>query len=155
MEFRFRPAGPGDGPAILEMMRDFYPGAGLTFDPAVAREALAPLLAGEFGRVWVVRAGDEPAGYVVLVFGYSLEFGGRDAFVDELYLRPEYRGLGLGRRALGVVEDACRASGVRALHLVVDPANLRAHALYRRAGFEDRGNRLLTLRLPPAGGGGG
>jgi ribosomal protein S18 acetylase RimI-like enzyme len=87
---------------------------------------------------------------VVLTLGYSLEFGGRDAFVDELYVQPAYRGLGVGRQALAVLEKACRELGVRALHLEVGRTNLRAQALYKAAGFVDRGHFLLTKRLTPS-----
>jgi GNAT superfamily N-acetyltransferase len=39
-------------------------------------------------------------GYIVLTFGYSLEYLGRDAFIDEFYLRESYRGRRWGRRTL-------------------------------------------------------
>ena len=39
-------------------------------------------------------------GYLVLTLGYSLEYGGRDAFIDEVYIRSSYRGRGIGTAAL-------------------------------------------------------
>ena len=69
-------------------------------------------------------------GYLVVAFGYSLEFRGRDAFVDELYVAPTHRGRGLGREALRVAEPCCLEAGVRALHLEVRPGNARARGLY-------------------------
>jgi GNAT superfamily N-acetyltransferase len=89
------------------------------------------------------------AGYVVLTFGYSLEFNGHDAFVDELYVEEGHRGKGLGGLAVRLAEDTCRTMGVRALHLEVDRENHRARAVYEKAGFEDRDNHLLTKRLAP------
>jgi ribosomal protein S18 acetylase RimI-like enzyme len=44
-------------------------------------------------------------------------------------------------------EAACRAHGAGALHLEVEIDNERAHALYRRSGFTERGLRLITKRL--------
>jgi GNAT superfamily N-acetyltransferase len=38
-------------------------------------------------------------GYIVLAFGFSFETGGRNAFIDELYVAPEHRGKGIARRA--------------------------------------------------------
>src|SRR5262249_50326298 len=70
-----------------------------------------------------------------------------DAFVDELYVEEAHRGRGAGGLALRLAEDACRAVGVRALHLEVDRENHRARAVYEKAGFEDRDNHLLTKRL--------
>ena len=48
-----------------------------------------------YGRVFLIELGEELAGYCVLTLGYSLEFRGVDAIVDELYLRAAYRGRGL------------------------------------------------------------
>ena len=88
-------------------------------------------------------------GYLAVTFGWSLEWGGRDAFVDELYLAPSHRGGGIGRTAIALAEDACRAAGVRALHLEVERENARGRALYARAGFADTERLLLTRRLIP------
>lgn len=141
----FHPAAPEDEDALLEMMREFYAHEGLYFDEARARGALSPLLADErFGRAWVVRVDGEAAGYVVLTLGYSLEFGGRDAFLDELYLRERFRGSGLGRRAIETAVQACRALGVAALHLEVERANTGAQGVYRRMGFHDHDRYLMT-----------
>ena len=60
---------------------------------------------------------------------------------------PRYRGLGLGRQAVEWAEAACRAHGAGAMHLEVEIDNERAHALYRRSGFAERGLRLMTKRL--------
>jgi ribosomal protein S18 acetylase RimI-like enzyme len=88
-------------------------------------------------------------GFVVLTFSYSLEFHGRDAFVDELYVRPSHRRRGLGAAALRLSEAACREHGVHALHLEVDGANDPARALYRRWGFDEHARHLMTKWLPP------
>jgi GNAT superfamily N-acetyltransferase len=150
MPFTIQPAVGSDSDVLLELMRAFYAEDGLPFDPDAARQALGPLLEGAtWGKVWLARAGDEPAGYAVLTLCYSLEFGGLDAFVDELFVRPEQRGQGLGRQALAVVEATCRQLGVRALHLEVSRTNTRAQALYQGVGFHDRGYMLLTKRLDP------
>jgi GNAT superfamily N-acetyltransferase len=151
MELSFHPAEAGDAETLLGLMQEFYQEDNISFDAGNARAALEPLLgSGAWGRVWVIRVGDVAAGYAVLTLGYSLEFGGHDAFVDELFVRPAYRGLGLGREALAVIERACRELGVRALHLEVGRGNARAQALYQQAGFADRGHFLLTRRLDSA-----
>jgi GNAT superfamily N-acetyltransferase len=152
-----RPATPGDLEALHAMRREFYADDGSAFADGVARAALAELLAQPaWGRVWVLaddEAGGAPAGFAILAFGFSLEFHGRDAFVDELYLRAPYRGRGLGALALAALEDAAREAGVRALHLEVDPANDRALALYDRWGFRRHARTLMTKWLTPDGGG--
>lgn len=93
---------------------------------------------------------DDPArtiGYAILCFGYSVEYGGRDAFLDEFYILPELRGRGLGLRVLDLLADEARARHVVALHLEVLSYELRNANLYTRAGYTDRQSRLMTRRL--------
>jgi ribosomal protein S18 acetylase RimI-like enzyme len=99
----------------------------------------------------VIEREGTPAGYLVLTWGYSLEFHGRDAFIDELYVAPAHRGVGVGRDAVAFAETACREHGAGAVHLEVELDNERAHGLYRRSGFAERGLRLMTKRLDEAG----
>ena len=83
----------------------------------------------------------------MLTLGFSLEFLGRDAFVDELFVAPKHRGRGLGLAAIRFLEPVAAQLGVAALHLEVGPDNEKALGLYRRAGFEDRRHRLMTKLL--------
>lgn len=149
-EITFNRAGVEDAPLLVEMMREFYAHEGLRFDEAAAQAALAGLLNDESrGRVWLIALGGATVGYAVLTFGYSLEFKGRDAFVDELYLREAARGRGVGPLALQFLEQACQSLGVRALHLEVERANTHAQAVYRKAGFRDHDRYLMTKWLGP------
>jgi diamine N-acetyltransferase len=86
-------------------------------------------------------------GYLVAVWGYSLEWHGRDAFVDELFVEPGRRGRGIGSRALELAQEECRRAGIRALHLEVERPNTRAQELYRRMGFRDHDRYLMTKVL--------
>lgn len=131
------------------MMREFYAGERLPWDPAVARACLDRMWDDpRYGRVFLASAG-EPVGYGILAFGFSLEYGGVDAFVDELYVRSDWRGRGIGTALLGAMEAACREAGVTALHLEVDHGNAGGRRLYRRRGFVDHERHLMTKRLPP------
>lgn len=131
------------------MMRQLYAGDGLPF-PDAAPDALRLLLRDPtWGRCMILCDQGRSVGYFVLGFGFSLEFGGRDAFLDELYLLPEARGRGFGKAALTHAIDLCRTLGVKALHLETKKSNAAAQKLYRSAGFTERhpGFDLLTLRL--------
>ncbi|HLL71027.1 MAG TPA: GNAT family N-acetyltransferase [Pyrinomonadaceae bacterium] len=129
-------------------MREFYAIEHLGFDEGVARAALAQILCDcRFGVIHVIHVEEEAAGYLVVTFGFSLEFGGRDALVDEIYLRENFRGRGIGKATLELAGAVCREEGIGALHLEVDRVNTRAQGLYRQAGFRDHDRYLLTKWL--------
>ena len=110
--------------------------------PAMRRLIADPSL----GRAWVIEVGARPAGYAVLTLGYSIEFGGVAAFVDEFFVAREFRGRGVGTKTLELVIDAARTLDVAILLLEVTESNERARRLYRKVGFADRGHHLMTLR---------
>lgn len=144
----FTGAVEADADSLLSLMADFNAGEAYPFDPVRAREALLPLLKDDSkGRVWIIRDQHVAVGYVVLTLGWSLEYQGQDAFVDELFVASSHRRRGLGTRALEVVEEACRNLGVRALHLEVERENDRARELYRTRGFADKDRLLMTRRF--------
>jgi diamine N-acetyltransferase len=103
MEPCFRVATDSDVDVLLPMMREYYAFDGHAFDEFRARTALLTFLREpSFGRAWLICDGQKPVGYIVLTFGYSLEFLGRDAFIDEFYLRPSHRGPRLGSPGIGI-----------------------------------------------------
>ena len=125
-----------DEPLLRELMREFYAHEGLAFDEERTLGAFRTLAADpNLGRVWIFRVGGEAVGYLAVTVCFSLEFAGRYALVDELYVREAHRGRGIGARALEAAAEACRALDVSALRLEVDVQNTRARDLYRRLGF--------------------
>jgi ribosomal protein S18 acetylase RimI-like enzyme len=149
VEAEIREVTAADLGALLGMMRRLaeHPPA-LPFDEGEVRAALEKFLGNaELGQAWLLWLGEKPVGYVILTLGYSFEFRGRDAFVDELYIEPEFRRMGLGRRAMEVLEKKARELGVNAVHLEVDRDNGAAAELYRRAGYADHGRHLMTKWL--------
>ena len=150
---RFRPAEPRDVDAIVAMMRGYYEQDGYTFVEDEARAAALMLINdAHLGRLWVAVDGDAVVGeavigYLAVALGFSFEYRGREAFVDELLIAESHRGRGLGREALDVAEAYCREMGVNALHLEVERHRERAQELYRRRGYEDFDRFLLTKWL--------
>lgn len=148
---QFRLAGEADAEVLLEFMRAYYAIDGHTFDRERARAALTALLRDPaLGRTWLICDGDVAVGYIALCSGYSLEWLGRDAFVDEFFLLEPYRGRGWGRQTIAFVEGAARAAGIRTLHLEVVKQNAAALEIYRKMGFRDRASTLLSRRIAPS-----
>jgi ribosomal protein S18 acetylase RimI-like enzyme len=139
-----------DEATLLPMMRllaEQEPGK-IQFDEPAARATFRRFLSiPAFGRVWLLSEGNLPVGYIVLTVGFSFEFHGHDAFIDELYVDAPYRRKGYGRQAVDFVEKKAREIGVNAIHLEVDDGNDPALELYRRTGFEDHDRFLMTKWL--------
>ena len=129
---------------LLPLVRGYHEFEHVHMSDAARAAAVAPLLepGSTLGCIWLIRTGDaaggEAVGYVALCFGYSIEFRGRDAFVDEFFLVDSARGKGLGSRALERVKAEARALGIAALHLEVARDNARARRLYEQWGFGAR-----------------
>lgn len=146
--FTIRRAKLNDLPTLTTLRGEFYSESGYPFDAATARAAAEELMRSpRFGAIWVIRLRDEPVGYAVVCVGYSLEYGGRDAFLDEIYVRDECRHHGAASQALDVALDWCRKSGVRAVHLEVEDWNEDAIRLYEDWEFEDNDRVLMTRQL--------
>jgi GNAT superfamily N-acetyltransferase len=144
----FRPASVADLDTLVPLMAAFYEEDRHPWHPEAARETMTTLLRDpSCGRAFLIEEDARPVGYLVVCFGFSLEFHGRDAFVDELYVVPAARGRGLGREALRVAETCCLDSGARALHLEVGHGNAAARRLYASFGFEERPHELMSKRL--------
>jgi ribosomal protein S18 acetylase RimI-like enzyme len=137
-----------DASELLPLVEGFQREEGYPAGDAALRDSLTALLADpRAGAVLIARRGGRAIGYAALCFGFSIEFRGRDAFVDEIYLAPEARGAGLGRALLRALEAEARACGVRQLHLEVEQHNEAARRLYLQEGFGANGRELLGKSL--------
>jgi ribosomal protein S18 acetylase RimI-like enzyme len=101
------------------------------------REAVAAMLeqAG-LGFFLLARQHGQAVGMACVSFCWTLEHGGKSAWLDELYVLPAYRGVGLGGALLQAALLRARASGCAAVDLEVDIGHRQAENLYRRVGFE-------------------
>jgi ribosomal protein S18 acetylase RimI-like enzyme len=150
MSATFDPVCAGDGDTLLRLARAFHAEDGHSLD-AAGEAALLQIIAGEpLARAWLLRRDGRALGYVVVTIGYSVEYGGRDGFIDDFYLAPEARGEGLAAQLLDFAMAQAALLGIRTLHLEADVGNERATRLYRHAGFEENGRRLMRRHLPSA-----
>jgi ribosomal protein S18 acetylase RimI-like enzyme len=132
---------------LLTLCAAFHAEAGIKSDEEGRRAGLAPLLEGSpYGVAYLIGPARAPIGYIVICFGWSVEFGGLDAIIDELYIRPGVRGRGVATEALIALPRALSQVGLRAVHLEVDRENPAALKLYRRAGFTPRDNYIFMSR---------
>jgi ribosomal protein S18 acetylase RimI-like enzyme len=121
---------------LLPLVSAYHDFEGVIQDAEMRRKAISNLLlAPELGPVWLIYHAGSLAGYIAICLGYSIEFGGRDAFVDEFFLLEDFRGKGIGRAVLDMVIKRLKEDDVKALHLEVGQSNQRARAMYEAAGF--------------------
>jgi len=103
------------------------------------REALEQVFSGEVqAAIWLIGPRKSPVGYIAVVFGFSIRLGGRDAFVDEFFIRDSVRGRGMGTQAVAALVSALRNLGVKALRLEIPGANPNTRRFCERAGFRFR-----------------
>ncbi|MEM7254549.1 MAG: GNAT family N-acetyltransferase [Pseudomonadota bacterium] len=132
---------------VLELMRLYCEEVGDAFDHHARTASLRDLHTASRGVVYVLSVEGRVVGYAAIGFGFSFEFGGSDAFLDELYLETDFRG-GVLSRLLPVIESEVRHLGASALHLEVLRANPRLVQYYETLGFENRSRyHLMSKRL--------
>ena len=121
---------------LLPLVTAFHAEAGIETDEATRAEGLRPLLEGSpLGAAYLIGPPRAPIGYIVVSFGWSLEFGGMDGFVDELFIRPGVRGRGVASEVLLTLPRALADVGLKALHLTVELALFFFNALLNSALF--------------------
>lgn len=144
---RLRPVGVVHLVLLEGMVRDYYREDGHVFDEVRQPAALHAIAAGnDWVRGWLVFDGSTPVGYAVVTISFSVESGGRDGFLDEVYLIPRVRNRGLGRQLLDLIDGEARALGLNRLYLEVEHHN-PAIRLYRRAGYRDHQRYLMSKDL--------
>lgn len=88
------------------------------------------------GFLLLAKAGARTIGVAAAALTWTLEHGGKAAWLDELYVEPEYRGKGVGTALLRAALEAAQRSGCAAVDLEVDEEHARAENLYKREGFQ-------------------
>ena len=98
-----------------------------TADEALRSDAYAEIYLLEYEGV--------PAGYGLTARTFSQEAGGQVLWIEELYIRKEFRSKGLGRKFFSWLEDKNRGKIAR-FRLEVEEENSRAISLYEKLGYE-------------------
>lgn len=133
---------------LLNMMQEFYAIDNYSFEREQAIAALNEFIKHpDLGCSWLIQKDNTFIGYAILCVGFTFEFGGRDAFIDELFIEKPYRNKGYGRQVMDLIEEYAKSLNLVALHLEVEEHNTNGLALYRRMGFKGKQSRLLSKSL--------
>lgn len=149
MPILIQPAGPRDLESLLVLMRHMQNDDPWSerFDETIVRKKLSELLGNpHYGYIYLARQEETFVAYLVICFDYSLEYRGKGAWIDELFVERTHRGQGIGTQLLDLAESVTRESGAQFLHLEVNHSN-SAIELYRQRGFVDHQRFLMTKSL--------
>lgn len=138
-------ATPADTAVLMPLVAQFYAHFSYPFEPVAHGAVVADfLVTPHYGSIWLILADGQVVGYLALTYGFTFEFGGRDAFVDELFVADAYRNRGWGGQAVRDIQGRMAELGLCALHLQTEKYNGRAKQLYLSLGFRDLERDTLT-----------
>ncbi len=125
-----------DKDCVLDMMRVFYA------SPAVLSNGSEEIFNNDidncvgkcpFVEGYIFQEGQEVQGYGMLAKSFSTEFGKLCIWIEDLYIKPEYRGRGIGSQFFTYVEQKYPNCLLR---LEVEEENERALHVYKKCGFK-------------------
>lgn len=124
-----------DKASVIEMMRTFYASTAVLSNGS--EEIFcndiencvnnSPYLEG-----YIFEDSDEIQGYAMIAKSFSTEFGKPCIWIEDLYIKDRYRGLGIGSRFIDFITKKYTDSIFR---LEVEEENARAVKVYEKCGF--------------------
>jgi len=117
-------------------MREFYAESDFTLDEPEAETSFGTLLDDpRLGCVWIAEFDGRSAGHAVLTVRYTMEHGALSGYIDDLYVRPECRRMGLARALVTELAEECQRRRCKSLYVEVGQDNVPALGLYREFGL--------------------
>jgi ribosomal protein S18 acetylase RimI-like enzyme len=139
----FRPIANTDIELLVSLMQEFYAIDDYPIHPEITRNLFQEFISNDqLGKAWLIFHHHEVVGYVILTFIFSFEYQGKIAFLDELYLRKNARGRGIGSQTILFIQSESHKLSLKLIYLEVEHHNENAQKLYLSTDFEMH-NRLL------------
>jgi GNAT superfamily N-acetyltransferase len=97
-----RPANRTDVPLILSFIRGLAEYEKLAHEMTANEELLTETLFGDHpgAEVLIASLNDEPAGFALFFHNYSTFLAQRGIYLEDLFVKPEFRGKGIGKALL-------------------------------------------------------
>ena len=139
-------ATPADLPALCDLLSLlFAQEADFTPDRARQERGLRLILDDpRVGAILVARDGAQVVGMVNLLFTVSTAEGGRVMVLEDMIVRPDHRGQGVGLQLIEAAIARATATGCARITLLTDEDNNQAQWFYGRAGF--RRSAMIPMR---------
>lgn len=143
----FRPIENHQIAITVSMMVDFYAIDNYPIEVETSKKLLGEFISNKnLGKSWLIYNAEEVAGYVILTFGFSFEYGGKIGILDELYVSENARGNGIGKAALNFIQEEVAKLSLKLLYLEVEPHNANAQKLYIASDFSNHHRKLLKYK---------
>jgi ribosomal protein S18 acetylase RimI-like enzyme len=142
-------AAPEEAPAVAGLLAGFRDHLGYDRpDDASLLASVERIIMREDAEYLLASAGDEPQAVVQVRYRWSVWWTTEDCWLEDLYVREDARGTGLGRALAEAVIERATARGCARVELDVNTENAPALALYRSLGFETgkTGGQDLLMR---------
>ncbi|MDI1257123.1 MAG: GNAT family N-acetyltransferase [Flavobacterium sp.] len=149
----FKPLEVSDIPIIVEMMQEFYAIDSYPIDVEKSKLLFSEFISNKnHGKGWLICHSDEKgipkiAGYAILTFVFSFEYGGTIAFIDELYIKESHRGKGIGKTSIAFLKAEAAKLSLKLLYLEVENHNSTAQKLYLATGFELHKRNIMKYKV--------
>ena len=141
---KFRTLELPDVPIITQMMQDFYAIDNYPIDVEITKKLFETFINDQnLGKSFLIYNHSEIVGYIILTFVFSFEYKGRIAFLDELYVNENFRGMGIGNQAIQFIKDEMSRSNLKLIYLEVENHNKIAQNLYLEHGFAVHHRKLM------------
>ena len=144
----FKPLEIADIEVITQMMQNFYAIDNYPMDIEVAKTLFQEFITNEhLGKSWLIYSENEIVGYIILTYIFSFEYGGKIAFLDELFIKETARGKGFGKEAIQFIQREAPKLSLKLLYLEVEPHNENAQKLYLAHDFELHNRKLMKYKV--------
>jgi GNAT superfamily N-acetyltransferase len=136
MSLAVRPAAPADAALILALIRELADYERLSHEVDASEELLAAALFGPNPRVFceIAEWNGEPAGCALWFYSFSTFRGRHGIYLEDLFVRPAFRGNRIGKALLAKLARRCAEEGLTRLEWGVLDWNEPAIAFYRSLG---------------------
>jgi GNAT superfamily N-acetyltransferase len=136
MTAQIRPARPDDVPGILALVRELAEYERSLHEVTATEDDLRAALFGDHPAVYchVIEQDHELAGFALWFLNFSTWLGRHGIYLEDLFVRPQHRGLGYGRALLLELARIADERGYRRVEWWVLDWNESAHGFYRRLG---------------------
>jgi GNAT superfamily N-acetyltransferase len=135
-EVEIRVATEDDVPLILSLIRELAEYERLSHEVVATEETLRDSLFGErrVAETLLAYLGDDPAGFALFFHNFSTFLGRPGIYLEDLYVRPEFRSAGVGRTLLVRIAGLTKERGCGRLEWAVLDWNEPAISFYKRIG---------------------